>query len=50
MKDDLIPEIINRKSSLCFSSEKITDNEIKILIESAKKYAALESYICLKRQ
>jgi len=36
MKDELIPEIINRKSSLSFSSERITDNEIKILIEAAK--------------
>ena len=36
MKDELIPEIINRKSSLSFSDEKITDNEIKILIEAAK--------------
>ena len=36
MKDKLIPEIINRKSSLTFSDEKITIDEIQILIESIK--------------
>ena len=36
MKDDLIPEIINRKSSLSFSNEKISGNELNILIEATK--------------
>ena len=36
MKDKIINEIVNRKSSLNFSNEKITNDEISILIEATK--------------
>ena len=36
MKDKIINEIVNRKSSLNFSNEKITNEEISILIEATK--------------
>tara|TARA_Y100001935_G_C17294962_1_gene505578 strand:+ start:933 stop:1481 length:549 start_codon:yes stop_codon:yes gene_type:complete len=36
MKDKLIPEIINRKSSYNFSNKKILNDEIQILIEATK--------------
>ena len=36
MEDKIINEIINRKSSLNFSNEKITKDEINILIEATK--------------
>ena len=36
MKKKIIPEILNRKSSVCFSGNEITNTEIEILIEAAK--------------
>ena len=36
MNKKIIPEILNRKSSVCFSSESISLEEIDLLIEATK--------------
>ena len=36
MNKRIIPEILNRKSSVCFSSESISLEEIDLLIEATK--------------
>ena len=36
MNEKIIPEILNRKSSVCFSSESISSEELDLLIEATK--------------
>ena len=36
MNEKIIPEILNRKSSVCFSSKSISPEELDLLIEATK--------------